>query len=104
MVDAFSSAEQLAAAIKIKEVSSLELTNMYIDRVEKYDSKINAVVVHDFERGREAAQAADAALGRGEDLGPLHGVPMTIRDRRLYLAARLFLTGRQTEDATSTTI
>ena len=80
MVDAFSSAEQLAVAIKSKEVSSLELTNMYIDRVEKYDSKINAVVVHDFERGREAAQAADAALGRGEDLGPLHGVPMTIKE------------------------
>ena len=47
MVDAYSSAVELAAAIKSKEVSSVELTDMYIDRVEKYDDKINAVVVHD---------------------------------------------------------
>ena len=80
MVDAYSSAVELAAAIKSKEVSSVELTDMYIDRVEKYDDKINAVVVHDFERGRAAAQAADAALAKGEDLGPLHGVPMTIKE------------------------
>ena len=46
-----ASAVELAAAIKSKEVSSVELTQMYIDRVEKYDDKINAVVVHDFERG-----------------------------------------------------
>ena len=58
----------------------MELTELYIGRVEKYDSKINAVVVHDFDRGREAAKAADDALARGEDLGPLHGVPMTIKE------------------------
>jgi amidase len=80
MVDAYSSAEQLAAAIKAKAVSSLELTEMYIDRVEKYDGQINAVVVHDFDRGRAAAIAADEALARGEQLGPLHGVPMTIKE------------------------
>lgn len=80
MVDAYSSAEQLAAAIQSKEVSSLELTEMYINRVEKYDGKINAVVVRDFERGRKAAQAADEALARGVNLGPLHGVPMTIKE------------------------
>ena len=80
MVDAYSSAADLARAIKAKQVSSLELTEMYIERVEKYDSQINAVVVHDFERGREAAKAADEALARGEDLGSLHGVPMTIKE------------------------
>lgn len=80
MVDAYSSAAELARAIKAKEVSSLELTDLYIERVEKYDSQINAVVVHDFERGREAAIAADEALARGEDLGSLHGVPMTIKE------------------------
>ena len=80
MVDAYSSASELARAIKAKEVSSLELTELYIARVEKYDSQINAVVVHDFERGREAAKAADNALARGEALGPLHGVPMTIKE------------------------
>ena len=80
MVDAYSSATELAAAIKTKEVSSRELTDLYIDRVEKYDGDINAVVVRDFERGRKAADAADAALVKDQDLGPLHGVPMTIKE------------------------
>ena len=80
MVDAYSSATELAAAIKAKDVSSLELTDLYIARVDQYDDQINAVVVRDFERGREAAKAADDALARDEDLGPLHGVPMTIKE------------------------
>jgi amidase len=75
-----ASAVELAAAIKSKEVSSVELTQMYIDRVEKYDDKINAVVVHDFERGLEAAAAADTKVANGDELGPLHGVPMTIKE------------------------
>ena len=45
MVNAYSSATELAAAIKAKEVSSRELTDLYIDRVERYDSEINAIVV-----------------------------------------------------------
>jgi len=77
---AFMSAVELAQAIKAKSVSSLELTDMYIDRVERHDKQINAVVVHDFERGRDAAKAADKALAGGTDLGPLHGVPMTIKE------------------------
>ncbi len=80
MVDHYSSALELVRAIKAKEVSSLELMDMYIRRVEQFDGKINAVVVRDFERGRAAAREADAALARGDDLGPLHGVPMTIKD------------------------
>lgn len=80
MIDAYSSAVELARAIRAREVSSLELTELYIERVEKYDSQINAVVVHDFERGREAAVAADEALARGDQVGPLHGVPMTIKE------------------------
>ncbi|MCZ6888469.1 MAG: amidase [Gammaproteobacteria bacterium] len=77
---AFASATELAAAIQRKEVSSLELTELYIGRIEKYDGSLNAVVVRDFDRAREAARTADAALDRGESLGPLHGVPMTIKE------------------------
>ena len=80
MIDPFSTATELAAAIRKKEVSSLELTDLYIDRVERYDERTNAVVVRDFERGREAARAADEALARGDDTGPLHGVPMTVKE------------------------
>ena len=75
-----ASAVELWAAIKSKEVSSVELKQMYIDRTEKYDDKINAVVVHDFERGLEAAAAADTAVANGDELGPLQGVSMTIKE------------------------
>jgi len=77
---AFKSAVALASAIAAKEISSLELTDMYIDRVESLDPDINAVVVKDFERGREEARAADLAVAAGKALGPLHGVPMTIKE------------------------
>ena len=77
---AFKSAVELASAIAGKQVSSLELTDMYIDRVESIDPEINSVVVKDFERGRQAARAADAAVASGKPLGPLHGVPMTIKE------------------------
>ena len=71
---------ELAAKIKAKEVSSVELTQLYIDRIEKYDEDINAVVVRIFERALDCARNADAALADGQDLGVLHGVPMTIKE------------------------
>ncbi|MGI9328569.1 MAG: amidase [Pseudomonadales bacterium] len=77
---AFKSAVELAALIKNKSISSLELTNLYIQRIERFDETINAVVVRDFERARAAAEAADQALANGQDLGPLHGLPMTIKE------------------------
>ncbi len=80
MIDPFATTIELAAAIRNRQASSLELTDLYIDRVERLDGDINAVVVHDFERAREAAKAADAALARGDQVGPLHGVPMTIKE------------------------
>lgn len=80
MSHSFDSATELAARIRSKQLSSLELTDHYIRRIEKYDPALNAVVVRDFDRAREAAVAADAALARGELLGPLHGLPMTIKE------------------------
>lgn len=77
---AFASAIELAEKLKAKEVSSAELTDMYIGRIEAHDGEINAVIVRIFERARKDAAAADAAIARGNDLGPLHGVPMTIKE------------------------
>ncbi len=76
----FETARGLAAKVRSKELSSEELTRYFIERIERYDEKLNAVVVRDFERALEASRAADAALARGEDLGPLHGLPMTIKE------------------------
>ncbi len=76
----FASATDLIAAMKKKEVSSVELTDMYIDRIEKFDGEINAVVVRDFDGARLAAREADAALAKGQSLGVMHGLPMTVKE------------------------
>jgi len=76
----FEDATELARRVRDGECSSLELTDHYIDRIERLDGEVNAVVVRDFERAREAARAADARQAAGESLGPLHGVPFTIKE------------------------
>ena len=76
----FRSAVDLAAMIRKKEVSSLELTRYFIDRIERFDEELNAVVVRDFDRSLKAARQADEALRTGNPLGPLHGLPMTIKE------------------------
>jgi amidase len=76
----FSTACELAEKIRNKEVSSRELTDLYIERIERLDGEVNAVVVRDFDRARAAADRADQALSEGRSLGPLHGVPMTIKE------------------------
>ena len=77
---AYESATELAERIRNGEISSRELTELYIDRIEKYDGQINAMVVRTFEAARTAADRADAALARNELFGPLHGVPMSIKE------------------------
>ena len=76
----FRSATELAALIRERQISSLELTRLYIERIERLDSAINAVPVRIFDRALADAAAADAALARGDAPGPLHGVPMTIKE------------------------
>src|SRR5690349_8538986 len=74
-----SSATELVDALAARKVSALELTDEAIARIEARDGPINAVVVRDFDRAREAAKAADAALARGERR-PLLGLPMTVKE------------------------
>jgi amidase len=73
------SAAQVVDALRARRFSSLELTDRVIARIERLDASLNAVVVRDFERAREAAKAADAALARGESR-PLLGVPITVKE------------------------
>ena len=75
----FKTAVELSAALAAKNVSAVELAQDAIDRIERHDAKINAICVRDFERGLEAARAADAALGRGETR-PLLGIPLTVKE------------------------
>jgi amidase len=76
----FQSATELASAILSKQVSSLELTQHFINRIESHDGEINAVVVRDFDRALDAARTADDQLAKNHVIGPLHGLPMTIKE------------------------
>ena len=83
----FKTAVELSAALAAKKVSAVELAQDAIGRIERHDAKINAVCVRDFERGLEAARAADAALARGENR-PLLGIPLTVKDSQISPACR----------------
>lgn len=76
----FAAAVDIAAAIKSKRVSSREITQHYIDRIERLDKSVNAMCVRVFEQALQAADRADQAVARNEAAGPLHGVPMSIKE------------------------
>src|SRR5262249_42764045 len=68
------------AAIRDGSVSSRDLLEIYLDRIDRLNRAINAVVTLDVDRARAASDAADAAGARGEWPGQPHGLPMTIKD------------------------
>ncbi|MGY3539802.1 aspartyl-tRNA(Asn)/glutamyl-tRNA(Gln) amidotransferase subunit A [Bradyrhizobium sp. USDA 4515] len=75
----YSDATKLAELIRTKEVSPVEVVRAHLDRVEALNPKINAVVTI-ADGALDAAKAAEAAVLAGEALGPLHGVPFTVKD------------------------
>jgi amidase len=80
-VHATSGAVELTAAVRSKEISARELLELYLDRIERLDrGRVNAVVTLDVDRARDAAASADETLARGDVVGPLHGLPVTIKD------------------------
>ncbi|HKD74214.1 MAG TPA: amidase family protein, partial [Ktedonobacterales bacterium] len=74
-------ASELAQQIRDGALSSVDAVDAHIRRIEAVNPKINAVIFPMFEQARAAAKAADAARARGEPMGPLHGVPITIKDQ-----------------------
>ena len=77
---ALKSASTLAADIKAGRIGCLELLEASIARLERHNPALNAVIWQDLEQARSRAREADAALARGEDWGPLMGLPTTIKE------------------------
>jgi Asp-tRNA(Asn)/Glu-tRNA(Gln) amidotransferase A subunit family amidase len=75
----YSDATKLAELIRNREISPVEVVQAHLDRIEAVNPKINAIVSV-AEGALEAARAAEAAVLAGEKLGPLHGVPFTVKD------------------------
>jgi amidase len=88
-----------------KQLAPTELLASCIDRIEAVDHAVNAMVARDFDRARIAAKAADAAVMRGNDLPPLHGLPIGIKDLEdtaglvTTLGSPIFRDNVPTEDA-----
>ena len=79
-IDPFWSATEIAAAIRARRASATDVLDMYLARIAKHNPALNAICTLDEAGARERAREADAALARGDLWGPLHGVPMTIKD------------------------
>jgi len=86
---AFSSVTQLAQLVRTRKVKSIELTNMYLARLERHDAELHCVITLTTERARQQAKAADEEISRGKYRGPLHGIPWGAKD---LLATKGYLT------------
>src|SRR5437588_7699938 len=75
----YRSVRELVTSLAARQISAAELTDYAIDRIERFDGKLNAVVVRDFANARIMAAEADAALARGERR-TLLGIPMTVKE------------------------
>lgn len=76
----FAAAGELAAAIRDGEISASEVIEAYLARIARVNPALNAIITLDAEGARARAREADAARARGESWGPLHGVPITLKD------------------------
>jgi aspartyl-tRNA(Asn)/glutamyl-tRNA(Gln) amidotransferase subunit A len=98
-------ATDLAAAIRAKNVSPVEVINAVLTQIERLNPKLNAFCLVTADATRQAAQMAEQAVMRGETLGPLHGVPVSIKDLvitkgvRTMRGSKLYEHDVPTEDA-----
>jgi amidase len=77
---AYATASDIAGLIRTKRVSPREVLEFFIDRIETRNPSLNAVVFKGYEDARAAAHKAEEAVMKGQALGPLHGVPVAIKD------------------------
>jgi len=79
-VSALLTASEVARAIRTGHLSATEIVEAQLDRIEKFNPALNAIVTLDADNARCRAREADRALAAGKTWGPLHGVPITLKD------------------------
>ena len=77
----FLTASQLSNLIETKEISPVEATEAYLDRIEEVDPKLNSYITITGEQAFESARQAEQEIAAGKHRGPLHGVPMAVKDQ-----------------------
>ena len=85
---AFAPAFKLRELIADKQVSPVEITQLYLERIERLDSQLNSYLTLVRDDAMNAARSAEAAVLRGESLGPLHGLPISIKDLEITKGVR----------------
>jgi aspartyl-tRNA(Asn)/glutamyl-tRNA(Gln) amidotransferase subunit A len=90
----FLSASALGALIRTKEVSPVEATQAYLDRIAAIDGQLNSYITVCADDALQAAHAAEQALTRNDAVGPLHGVPFAVKDQ--FWSAGLLTTAGST--------
>jgi amidase len=78
-MDAFASATDMLHALRTRQISCAELLALHLRRIARYNARLNAIVIANYDAARQAAEAADAARASGEEK-PLLGLPLTIKD------------------------
>jgi aspartyl-tRNA(Asn)/glutamyl-tRNA(Gln) amidotransferase subunit A len=76
----FASISDVAAALRSQELSSIELTQLMLERIERFDGALNAFITVTHDLALEQAYQADEELRSGHDRGPLHGIPIAVKD------------------------
>ena len=76
----FLTAVELAQRIRTRDLSCVEVMEAHLLQIERVNPQVNAIVTLAPEQALERARAADAALQRGNDVGPLHGLPVAHKD------------------------
>jgi amidase len=81
---AFATAADTAEAVRTKRISASELMDLTFQRIDRHNPKVNAIIWQNREQAMARAKQADEALARGHASGPLHGVPVTIKESFAY--------------------
>ena len=85
---AFSPATEVGRLIVEREVSPVELAGLFLERIDALDGKLNSYLAVTADRALADARAAEDAVMRGDELGPLHGVPISVKDLEMSAGVR----------------
>ena len=85
---AFAPATELKELIRNKTVSPVEITKLYLDRIDRLDNQLNSYLTVTPELAMESAQKAEKALFSGDKIGPLHGIPISLKDLQMTKGIR----------------
>ncbi|HBD85545.1 MAG TPA: amidase, partial [Dehalococcoidia bacterium] len=85
---AFAPATELRELIAEKQVSPVEITQLYLDRIDRLDPQLNSYLTVTSEIALDAARKAEQAVTDGDELGPLHGIPISIKDLQMTKGVR----------------